>query len=77
MTQAPSVPTEATIVTAARLLNGDSCSRNTFVTKAQNQESEDPAAQEASGSSKEQGADAEQQTADPKDQLLAEKNQQV
>ena len=75
--QAPAAAEEAAVVTGSRVSYTSSWLRSSFSTKAQNQETEEPAAPEASGSSEEQAAESEQQAVDPKDQLLAERDQQV
>ena len=75
--QAPAAVGEAAIVTGSRALCTSSWLRSSFSTKAQNQEAQESAAPEASGSSEEQAAESEQQAVDPKDQLIAERDQQV
>lgn len=75
--QATSVAQETVVVSACRALCSHSSSAHYFSTKAEQQQADETTAQEASGSSQEQAADAEQDAVDPRDQLLAERDQQV
>lgn len=74
--QAPALLEVAT-VPEYRALCRQTWLRSSFSTKAQEQETEAATAQEASGSNAEQAANTEQEAMDPKDQLLAERDQQV
>lgn len=75
--QAPIIAQETVAASACRALCSHSSIAHHFSTKAEQQQSEETTAQEDSGSSQEQAAGAEQDAVDPKDQLLAERDQQV